>query len=325
MLKVGMLSAAHVHAYSYASILKKFEDINFVGIYDPDESRGKVFSENLGIDFIPFSEIERCDVVVITSENKNHLKDVENLAGKVGAILCEKPLATCAEDARKMIELCEAKKTILGTAFPVRYTPTIKEIKKRIDEGEIGEIYMIAATNRGKMPPGWFLEKELSGGGAIMDHVVHVVDILRWLVQKEFKAVTTFRVKQIHEDIEVEDTALLMLELDDIPVSLDCSWNRPVSFPTWGDVTLRIVGTKGILEVDVFNSAGFIYSNKDEKISNFSTSDNADELMLKDFIDSYKEKKKPFTSGEDGLRATEVVEAAYRSLEKGGKVEIKMI
>ena len=116
-----------------------------------------------------------------------------------------------------------------------------------------------------------------------------------------------------------------MLELDDIPVSLDCSWNRPVSFPTWGDVTLRIVGTKGILEVDVFNSAGFIYSNKDEKISNFSTSDNADELMLKDFIDSYKEKKKPFTSGEDGLRATEVVEAAYRSLEKGGKVEIKMI
>jgi predicted dehydrogenase len=325
MIKIGMLSAAHVHAYSYANILKKLENVEFVGLYDPDEERGKNFARALGINFVPFSEIEKCDVVVITSENRNHLKDVESLAGKVGAILCEKPLSTNADDAKKMVEICKEKGTVLGTAFPVRYTPTIKELKRKIDNGELGEIYMIAATNRGKMPPGWFLEKELSGGGAIMDHVVHVVDILRWLTGKEFKNVTTFRANQIHKDIEVEDTAVLMLELDGIPVSLDCSWNRPVSFPTWGDVTLRIVGTKEVLEVDVFNSAGFVYSNESERISNFYVSDDGDELMLKDFIDAYIEKRTPFTSGEDGLRATEVVEAAYKSLEKGGKVEIEMV
>lgn len=326
-LKIGMLSAAHVHAYSYANVLKNLEDedIDFVGIHDRDEDRGKNFAEALGIKFIPFTELERCDIVVVTSENKNHLKDIEDLAGKVGAILCEKPLATCVEDAKKMVEICKERGTVLGTAFPVRYTPTIKDIKRRLDEGEIGEIYMIATTNRGKMPPGWFLEKELSGGGAIMDHVVHVVDVLRWLTGKEFKTVTTFRANQIHKDIEVEDTAMLMLNLDDIPVSLDCSWNRPVSFPTWGDVTLRIVGTKGVLEVDVFNSSGYIYSNEDERIANFNVGDNADELMIKDFIESYEKNREPFTSGEDGLRAVEIVEAAYKSLEKGGKVEIKMV
>lgn len=325
MIKVGMLSAAHVHAYSYANILKKLENVEFVGLYDPDEERGRNFAKILEINFVPFSEIERCEVVVITSENKNHLRDVESLAGKVGAILCEKPLSTNAADAKKMVEICKEKGTILGTAFPVRYTPTIKELKRKIDEGELGEIYMIAATNRGKMPPGWFLEKELSGGGAVMDHVVHVVDILRWLTGKEFKNVATFRANQIHKNVEVEDTAVLMLELDNIPVSLDCSWNRPVSFPTWGDVTLRIVGTKGVFEVDVFNSSGFIYSNENERISNFNVGDDGDELMLRDFINAYIEKKNPFTSGEDGLRATEVVEAAYRSLEKGGKVEIEMV
>jgi len=324
-LKIGMLSAAHVHAYSYAQVLKSLENIEFVGIYDTDEPRGKNFAETIGIKFIPFSELEKCNVVVVTSENKNHLKDIESLAGKVGAILCEKPLATCTKDAKKMVEMCRERGTLLGTAFPVRYTPTIKELKKRLDNGEIGEIYMIAATNRGKMPPGWFLEKELSGGGAIMDHVVHVVDILRWLTGKEFKAVTTFRANQIHKDVEVEDTAILMLELDNIPVTLDCSWNRPVSFPTWGDVTLRLVGTKGVLEVDVFNSSGFVYSNENEKVINFSVGDNSDELMIRDFIRAYREKKEPFTSGEDGLKAVEVVEAAYKSLEKGGKVEIKMV
>lgn len=93
--------------------------------------------------------------------------------------------------------------------------------------------------------------------------------------------------------------------------TLDCSWSRNKDYPTWGDVTLEIIGTKGTLSVDAFAQKLDVYSSEGVKWNFWG--DDMDEGLIENFIQAVKENKDPFITGEDGLRALEVAMAAYHS------------
>ena len=54
------------------------------------------------------------------------------------------------------------------------------ELKQQLDTGVLGDIYSVKSTNHGSMPGRWFADPKLAGGGAVLDHTVHVIDLLRW-------------------------------------------------------------------------------------------------------------------------------------------------
>ena len=89
-----------------------------------------------------------------------------------------------------MIDACKANGVLLQTAFPVRYNTTVVRAKQMIDEGKLGRILAMKGTNRGRNPGGWFVDPELSGGGAVIDHTVHVADIMRWITGAEVRKCT---------------------------------------------------------------------------------------------------------------------------------------
>ena len=66
-----------------------------------------------------------------------------------------------------MIDVCKEHEVIFQIAYPVRFSSPIRELKKMIDNGELGEILAFRTTNRGQNPGGWFIDKEQSGGGAV--------------------------------------------------------------------------------------------------------------------------------------------------------------
>jgi len=323
-MRVGMISAAHVHAASYASILKEEGRFEFVGVWDDDPERGKSFSKEYDVLF--FNNIgdllKNVDVVIITSENSKHLQHLKMVIGNVKGVLCEKPLAPTIDDAREMVELAKSYGVKLGVAFPVRFHPVSKRVKEIFESEELGSILVITSSNRGQLPPGWFTDPDLAGGGAIMDHVVHLVDLFRWFTKKEFKEVLTFRGRNIHPELDVEDCAILRLDLSGIPMTLDCSWAMPKSHPYWGEVVFRVVFEKGIVEADVFSQNLIFESNEGSEIEWINYGENADREMLLAFSDWVEGKEVEFPTGEDGLRATEVVERAYESLERGRGVRI---
>lgn len=78
------------------------------------------------------------------------------------------------------IDVCAAHSTRLQIAFPVRFSPPVQQLKAILDKDTLGRIYSVKTTNHGSMPGGWFVDKGLAGGGAVMDHTVHVIDLLRW-------------------------------------------------------------------------------------------------------------------------------------------------
>jgi UDP-N-acetylglucosamine 3-dehydrogenase len=184
--------------------------------------------------------------------------------------------------------------------------------------GALGRVLAVSGTNRGKIPGGWFLDPELAGGGAVMDHTVHLADLLRWMLDVEVKSVYA-EVDSFFGAGETDDAAILTLELeggsfaDGAFATIDPSWSRGDGYPTWGDVTLRISGTSGVLDVDPFAQSLRTFDHETGTPSWSYMGEDMNALMLADFLRGVAEGEPSGASGLDGLRTLEVVQAAYRS------------
>lgn len=315
-MKIGMISFAHMHAYSYAEHLKAHPDADFVAVWDEDSSRGRDVAEKYQCHYFDnldefFSE--DIDAVIICSENAKHKEHVLKAASNQKHILCEKPIATEVADAVEMIQACERNNVILQVAYPVRFVPAIQQVKDMIQSGRIGEILAVNATNHGQMPGGWFVDKELSGGGSATDHIVHIMDLLRWILKDEVKNVYAEFDTRFY-NIDVEDCGVVLIEMDTgVVVSIDPSWSRPKTFPTWGDVTMEIVGSEGKISVDAFKQHSLFYNDHEGKIQQQPWGEDMDKGLVEDFIECIRLGRRPSITGEDGLRTLEVVKAAYMS------------
>lgn len=324
-LRVGIASFAHVHAPAYAAALREIEDVTFVGIWDDVASRGQQRADEYGTRFYEQLDdlLGAIDTLVVASENSRHKEIVLAAAAARVPVLCEKPLATNAADAREMIATCAAAGVQLGTAFPVRYSYSVRQLRSAVQSGKLGETLMIRATNRGTYPGSWFGDKQLSGGGALMDHIVHVADLLRWIWEREFVEVYAEADTRYH-DLAVDDCGLVLITLDGgVTASLDPSWSRPnQSFPTWGDVTMEVTGTEGVCALDVFGQHSELFSNRLVRAQEIGWGDNLDLLMIRDWLRAVREGAPAPISGEDGMRVVELVQAAYESARSHQPVQL---
>jgi UDP-N-acetylglucosamine 3-dehydrogenase len=321
-VRVGLLSFAHVHSPAYAGVLRDLAAADFVGITDEDTSRGAEAAGLFGVRFFDNADalFEEIDAVVICSENNNHARDViPALKGGVH-VLCEKPISTTVEDARAMIQASETSGCQLRTAFPVRYLPSVVRARELVRAGSLGRVLALNGTNHGQIPGGWFLDPELAGGGAVMDHTVHLADLLRWMLDVEVRSVYA-EVDSFFGAGETDDAAILTLELEGGSVAdgafatIDPSWSRGEGYPTWGDVTLRIAGTSGVLDVDPFAQPLRTFDHETGTPSWLYMGEDMNAIMLADFLNGVAGGEPSGASGLDGLRTLEVVLAAYRSAE----------
>jgi UDP-N-acetylglucosamine 3-dehydrogenase len=319
-VRVGIVSFAHVHAPAYAAVLRDLEEADFVGITDRVADRGKEAAERFGVRY--FESVDplhaEVDAVVVCSENKHHARDVIPALEDGVHVLCEKPISTTVEDANAMIEASESSGSQLRIAFPVRYLPSMVRARDLVRGGSLGRVLAVNGTNHGQIPGGWFLDRELAGGGAVMDHTVHLADTLRWMLDVEVKSVYA-EVDTFFGGGETDDAAILTLELEGGPIAggtfatIDPSWSRGDGFPTWGDVTLRITGTSGVLDVDPFARPLRTFDHTSGAPGWSYTGEDMNGLMLADFLSGVAEGRPAGASGIDGLRTLEVVLAAYQS------------
>ena len=106
--------------------------------------------------------------------------------------------------------------------------------------------------------------------------------------------------------------------------TLDTSWSRPKSYPTWGDVTIEVVGDRGVIDVDAFGQQIAVYSEASGKGAWVNWGSNMDLGLMRDFADTIAHGREPSISGYDGLKALEVAIGAYKSAETGNPVALPM-
>lgn len=323
-LRVGLVSFAHVHAPALAGTLGALEQVDFTGIHDEDEKRGRAAAGAYATRWLPTLEglLGASEAVVIASTNVDHRRYTEAAAKARVHVLCEKPLATTTADAKAMIDACRSAGVQLGTAFPVRSSPAVMALKDAIAAGALGRIRAVRATNPGQYPGSWFGDKHLAGGGAAMDHTVHAADAIRWLTGDEFARVQAELGSFIY-GLDVEDCGILTCDLSGGAfASIDCSWSRPQTFPTWGGVTLHVVGEKATVDIDVFRQALTHYDDTTGRARLVGWGDDLTLRMVAGFVAAIIADRPVPVDGEDGLRALEVAIAAYRSSEAGRPVTI---
>jgi len=322
-VRIGMMSFAHMHAHSYAAAVNALPTAELAGIADHDPERARQCAEAYGTRvFDSYTALAAADIdaVIIASENARHRDLVEIAAAAGRHVLCEKPIATTVADGQAMIAACRDAGVQLMTAFPCRFSPAMRRLKSAVDEGQIGGIIALRGTNRGRNPLGWFVEPAHSGGGAVIDHTVHVADLMRWLLKDEVKEVYAEISNRMHHG-DYDDCGLLTMEYESgVFATLDTSWSRPKSFPTWGDVTLAAVGEAGVLTLDMFAQNLVHYSDRTGGVAWHHWGSNIDLLMVDAFVDAVRTGEPVPVTGEDGVAALEVALAAYQSARTGEPV-----
>ncbi len=323
-LRVGLISFAHVHAPALARTLRALEQVDLTGIYDEEPARGRAAAGEHGARWHETLDglLAASEAVVVASTNADHRRYTEAAAAKGLHVLSEKPLATTMADGRAMVDACRRAGVQLGIAFPVRGSTAVVALKEAIAGGMLGRIHAVRATNPGQYPGRWFGDKQRAGGGAVMDHTVHAADAIRWLLADEFVRVHAELGSFIY-GLEVEDCGVLTCDLaGGAFASIDCSWSRPQTFPTWGGVTLHVIGEKATVDVDVFRQALTHYDDTSGHTCLVGWGDDLTQRMVADFVDAILAGRPVPIDGEDGLRALEVAIAAYRSAETKRPVTI---
>lgn len=325
-LGVAILGCAHTsHAWAYARALARSSGARLVGVYDADPSLADPVSRDFEVpyrsDLHALVSSDDVDAVVVCSATVEHRGLVEVAASHGCHVLCEKPIATTIDDARAMIATCEAAGVQLHMAFVTRFLPIVREVHAALQAGEIGDVMAFVAGNRGRPPlpptyPGWITDPAKSGGGALMDHSVHLTDVIRHLSGREVVRVSA-EVDALLWDCGIDDVALMSLVLDDGAIaSVDPSWSVPADNPWDYDFFLRILGTEGSVAISDLGSALQLVSRRygaGLRLVPFGA--DADALMVEAFLDSIRagEPQPPCATGDDGLRSLAVALAGYAS------------
>ena len=328
-VRIGVVSAEHVHAPTYISLLASMPGAHLVGVWDEDAGRASAVAKPVGTR--AFDDLDellgRVDGVVVASANSRHRRLVEVAAEAGVHILCEKPLATTVDDARAIVSACARAGVRLMTAFPVRWSPAAEALESAVRSGALGTPVFLEGVNTGTMPnvhAAWFVDPVLSGGGAVTDHVVHLADLFRWILGSEVVEVYAVANRILQERFAAVETGGLvsMRFASGVSATIDCSWSKPRSYPTWGGLSVQAIGTGGAFGIDAFRQRLAVYGTREVGISWRPWGPDADRGMLAEFVSVVRDDREPAVTGIDGLRAVEIVDAAYRSIEAGVPVQL---
>ncbi|ULH17616.1 Gfo/Idh/MocA family oxidoreductase (plasmid) [Deinococcus sp. KNUC1210] len=318
-VRLALLGVAHVHALGYAALLRDRDDVHLLGFSETDPELARIFAAHSGLKALPLEELlkARPDGVIVCSETAHHLPLVEAAAAAGAHVLCEKPIAVTDEQAQAMNQVCRAAGVQFVTAFPARFSPDVQRLRQQLQGGGLGSVLTYSGVNHSVAPDHehpWFGDLLLAGGGAGMDHIVHLADLLRHFGEQPAEVYARFLpvpawVHADHADIDAAGLVLLRLT-SGATASIDCSWSRPRGYPRWGHLQLNVVAAFAMLSLDVFaqtlNVSGAAY-----RWAGYGPDLNA--LMLADFIRVCGDARPGRADWQDGYEALKIVHAAYDS------------
>ena len=330
-LRLALLGVAHVHVHAYASLLGGREDVQLLGFCEDDPETASAFSQTSGLKPLPLGELLSAGPqgVIVCSETARHLPLVQAAAGAGAHVLCEKPIAVSEADALSMKASCEAAGVQFVTAFPARFSADVQVLARQVSGGDLGAVLSYSGMNHSVAPDreaAWFSEVPLSGGGAGMDHIVHLADLLRLLGERPVEVYARFLAvpEWVRPESAATDAAgLVTLRLaSGATASIDCSWSRPPGYPRWGQLRLDVTASRGLVSLDLFASH-LKASGPRYAWAGYGPDLNA--LMLEDFLRVCREGLPGRADWQDGYEALRVVRAAYASASSGQPVRLSSL
>jgi predicted dehydrogenase len=353
-LRIGIVGAGAIATLGHIPGFQKLPDVQITAICDTNLERARMVAARFGIpnvyeDYREMLAKAELDAISVGVPNAFHapitLAALE--AGK--HVLCEKPLATSVADGRAMVEAAERAGRVLAVNMHSRLRADMTVLRAMIAQGRLGKIgYTSARWFRRSGIPGfgsWFTQRQLSGGGVLMDIGVHMLDLALWLLG--FPRVTAVRgeIQAIHGPrgrglggwgvdhipggtFDVEDFAATHLRLADGGlVTIEVSW----AVHGRDEMRVQLFGDEGGADAfpDLFGTSTPLRLFRDEggtpvdiipSLPRFTGSE-WDRSMAR-FVAAIREGAEPTATGQEALRVLELLDATYRSALEGREIVI---
>ena len=283
---------------------------------------------------------EKLDVVSVGTPNKFH-KPLTLAALEAGChVLCEKPMAMNADEARQMLAAARQAGKRIMINFSYRFTEQSMALKRQVDAGVLGEIYYARTVwhRRRGLPGfgGWFSQKALAGGGPLIDLGVHRLDLALWLMGypkpvwvmgSTYNSIGSALAREKGVAFDVEDLAAGFIKFDNgATLEVEASWAANIAEKELMET--RLFGTQGGLvqrnveETYKFEAELYLERNGAQFDMKLHPPTPPVPTPMYHFVDSIISDTPHIATGEEGLLVMEILDALYRSAAEGQPVKI---
>lgn len=322
VIGTGAIGQDHIHR-----ITNNLSGATIVAVTDvnAEQAYAVVKAENIdakvyetGHEVIDASNV---DAILVTSWGPSHAEFVLASIAAGKPVFCEKPLATTADDCRKIVEAeTSYGKRLVQVGFMRRYDQGYRALKKVIDDGNIGETLMLHCAHRNPSVPDTY-----TGDMALTDSFVHEIDVLRWLLNDDYISAQVILPRRTrHADKNLQDPHFILLETTkgiriDVEVFVNCQYGY--------DIQCQVVGETGtanlpeplsvLMRSEAKRSTEILTDWKKRFIDSY-------DVELQEWIDSTIKGEISGPSAWDGYFASVTADACVEAKHSGQIVPISM-
>jgi UDP-N-acetyl-2-amino-2-deoxyglucuronate dehydrogenase len=326
---------------NHVEALKTYaKDAEIVGVCDVDEKALEAAEGATGAQgYLDYDELVAkadADVVVLSTPSGLHAEQTMRAAQAGKHVITEKPMATRWQDGKRMVAACDQAGVRLFVVKQNRHNATLQLLKKAIEAGRFGRIYMVAVNVFWSRPQSYYDSARWRGtwefdGGAFMNQASHYVDLLDWMIGpvESVQAYTA----TLARDIEVEDTGVMSLRwrsgaLGSMSVTM-------LVYPKNLEGSITVIGEKGTVrigglavnEIQHWEFADPRPEDQRVKEASYDTTSVygfGHPRYYENAIKVLRGEAEAETDGREGLRSLELLVATYLSARDGRRVSLPL-
>ena len=330
-LRFGLLGAGRIGKV-HAKAVTANPKAKLVAVADAMAPAAQAIADQYGCDVRTIAQIlaaSDIDAVVICTPTDTHADLIEQFTNAGKAVFCEKPIDLSLDRVKACLQVVRANKGTLMVGFNRRFDPHFMAVRAEIDKGSIGAVEMVTITSRDPgAPPVDYIARS---GGIFRDMTIHDFDMARFLLGEEVAEVSAMAAVLVDPAIGKagdSDSVQVMLKTATGKMALISNSRRA----TYGyDQRIEVHGSKGVVSaenqrpvsIELANGSGYTRPPLHDFFMTRYTEAYAAEITA--FIEAVGTKKVAAPSGEDGLLALALAEAALKSVKEGRMVKVSEI
>ena len=326
MLRIGLLGAGRIGRIHGGNVANS-QRASLVAIADASEAAAASLAKDTGAKAASIEAIlgdKSIGAVVICTPTDMHADLIEEAAKAGKAVFCEKPVDLSSDRIRSCLKVVKKSGAALMIGFNRRFDPNFAEVRRRISRGDAGDVELVTILSRDPSPPP--AEYVARSGGLFRDMMIHDFDMARFLLGEEPVEVHAVGSCLIDPAIgkagDVDTAAVLLKTKSGRIAQISCSRRATYGY----DQRIEVHGSKGMLRagnvhtttVELATAGGFVA----DPVQNFFLERYAAAYRteLESFLDAVLNGTAPCPSGEDGLRAQILADAATEASQSGKPV-----
>ncbi|MEM2917124.1 MAG: Gfo/Idh/MocA family oxidoreductase [Candidatus Bathyarchaeia archaeon] len=301
---------------NHVRVFRELPQTELVGICDINAERVSALAKELEIEGYTDSNqlLKRndLDAVTICTWTTTHAEEATKALNAGKHVLIEKPIASTVPEAKKIVELAKRKQLHLMVGFIERFNPGVQRVKEAINEGKIGTLVSATARRVSQWP------ERIGDIGVVKDTAIHDIDVMRYLFGEDPVAVYAKVGNLRHK--RFEDYAQIMLSFKQNRTAfIETNWLTP-----YKTRNLIVTGSEAIISLDYLTQKVTIETAGQTLTPRYEWQEPL-KLELQHFADSILNNKEPQVTGEDGLKALIIAEAALKSTQNNKAVLLEEI